>query len=159
MQDLKPLIRYYYRFGSGNALSPIASFMGAPYPDTKMRRTRFIGFGDMGTFYPPYNADSIGALDVTNMIGREIDEVDFILHFGDISYARGRGYIWDQFMTQMEDVARAVPYMVGVGNHEYDHVQGGEKDPSGAEGQGYHPDWGNWGDDGHGECGVPTVHR
>eukprot|EP00116_Pleurobrachia_bachei_P002651 sb/3462913/ len=158
-QDLKPLIRYYYRFGSGKALSPVSSFVNAPYPNTKMSHTRFIGFGDMGTFYPPYNADSFGALGVTKMMEREISTTNFILHFGDISYARGRGYIWDQFMTQMEGVAMAVPYMVGVGNHEYDHIQGGENDPSGAEGQGFHPDWGNLGDDGHGECGVPTVHR
>ena len=49
--------------------------------------------------------------------------------------------------------------MVGVGNHEYDHTSGGEKDPSGAEGQGWHPSWGNYGVDSNGECGVPTVHR
>ena len=42
---------------------------------------------------------------------------------------------------------------------EYDHVSGGAKDPSGATGQGFHPDWGNYGEDGNGECGVPTMMR
>ena len=84
---------------------------------------------------------------------------DFILHFGDISYARGKGYMWDQFMTQVTWVSERVPYMVGVGNHEYDHVSGGEKDPSGAPGNGFHPKWGNYGDDSKGECGVPIYHR
>ena len=114
----------------------------------------------MGVHYPPYHGDSTGAADVTKALEQEAAKgLDFILHFGDLSYARGRGYIWDQFMSQMTKVAEQVPYMVGVGNHEYDHVSGGEKDPSGAPENGFHPDWGNYGEDGGGECGVPTVHR
>jgi len=52
-----------------------------------------------------------------------------------------------------------VPLMVAVGNHEYDHLSGGAgKDPSGLESdEGYHPLWGNFGNDSGGECGVPTV--
>ena len=123
--------------------------------------TKFAGYGDMGVYYPPYYGDSMpGAADVTHALEQEAAEgLDFILHFGDISYARGRGYIWDQFMSQMTKVAEQVPYMVGVGNHEYDHVSGGDKDPSGAPENGFHPEWGNYGDDGGGECGVPTSHR
>jgi acid phosphatase type 7 len=47
----------------------------------------------------------------------------------------------------------------GVGNHEYDHVSGGENDPSGAPGVGFHPSWGNFGDDSAGECGRPFFER
>ena len=112
-------------------------------------------------YYPPYHGDSAGAAHVTQGVEEEYRQgnADIILHFGDLSYARGRGYIWDQFMTQMTWISERVPYMVGVGNHEYDHVNGGEKDPSGSEGEGFHPSWGNYGEDGHGECGVPTMHR
>lgn len=46
-----------------------------------------------------------------------------------------------------------------VGNHEYCHTTGGEKDPSHAPGTGFHPSWGNYGDDSAGECGVPTYNR
>ena len=114
----------------------------------------------MGVWYPPYNGDSMGAAGVTRNLEQEAaKDLDFILHFGDLSYARGRGYIWDQFMTQMTRVSEQVPYMVGVGNHEYDHVSGGEKDPSGAPDNGFRPQWGNYGNDGGGECGVPTSHR
>ena len=42
---------------------------------------------------------------------------------------------------------------------EYDHVAGGEHDPSGAKDNGFHPRWGNYGNDSSGECGVPMVHR
>ena len=49
--------------------------------------------------------------------------------------------------------------MVGIGNHEQDHKVGGEKDPSGAPGEGFHPSWGNYGGDSGGECGVPMYNR
>ena len=52
-----------------------------------------------------------------------------------------------------------MPYMVGVGNHEQDHIFGGSKDPSGAPGDGWHPWWGNYLDDSGGECGVPMFYR
>ena len=52
-----------------------------------------------------------------------------------------------------------MPYMVGIGNHEQDHSSGGSKDPSGAPGEGWHPWWGNFGDDSGGECGVPMYYR
>ena len=45
-------------------------------------------------------------------------------------------------MTQIDSIASRVPYMVGNGNHEYDHVTEGEKDPSGAPGPGgFRPSW------------------
>ncbi len=62
-------------------------------------------------------------------------------------------------------IATQVPYMLGVGNHEYDHVAGGKNDPSnqGDNGSGgvagWHPAWGNFGDDSHGECGRPLHER
>ncbi len=59
---------------------------------------------------------------------------EFLLHIGDISYARGVGALWDAFMTQIQPIAARVPYMTGIGNHEYDHETGGE-------------------------CAVPMVHR
>ena len=50
---------------------------------------------------------------------------------------------------------------VGIGNHEYDHNVGGEKDPSGAPVPGgFQPSWGNFNsNDSNGECGVPMVRR
>ena len=52
--------------------------------------------------------------------------------------------IWDTFMDYIEPFAARVPYMIGVGNHEYDYGKGSERDPSGAAGP-YEPDWGNFG--------------
>jgi hypothetical protein len=51
--------------------------------------------------------------------------------------------------------------MIAVGNHEYDYHTGKEKarkDPSGAE-KPYDPEWGNFGNDSGGECGVAVSRR
>jgi hypothetical protein len=74
----------------------------------------------------------------------------------------GAAHIWDEWMHMVQSFAVSVPLMVGVGNHEYDHTRGGAggKDPSGiAEDHGFMPEWGNFGDDSGGECGVPTSKR
>ncbi|CAF3281630.1 unnamed protein product [Rotaria socialis] len=50
--------------------------------------------------------------------------------------------------------------MIGIGNHEYDHVTGGNKDPSQAPGDGgFRPIWGNYGYDSGGECAVPMANQ
>ncbi|DBA02972.1 TPA: hypothetical protein N0F65_003160 [Lagenidium giganteum] len=83
-----------------------------------------------------------------------------VLHDGDLSYARGRTFLWDQFGTMIEPVASKIPYMVSIGNHEYDYMSGGEHDISGAgKTSGYHPELGNYGNDSSGECGVPAAKR
>merc|ERR1712032_1682159 len=84
------------------------------------------------------------------------DEPRFLVHSGDLAYAWSNGITWEHWGTQIEEVARRVPYMVSLGNHEYDHLGGANKDPSNA-GIGFHPWWGNYGDDSNGECGVPVV--
>jgi len=88
----------------------------------------------------------------------------FLLHPGDLGYAMGSAYIWDVWGTLVEPITSRVPYMVTVGNHEYDHV-GSHPEPSGAPPGGWHPNgtspvpWGNLGDDSRGECGVPVWAR
>ena len=89
--------------------------------------TRFATFGDMGTFMP------LG-FDVFRALERSHASVpfDFVIHQGDISYAGidtavpalnissddELEYIWDLFGRQIEPLAKIIPWMVGVGNHE-----------------------------------------
>lgn len=86
-----------------------------------------------------------------------------LVHIGDLSYAKGRTYIWDQFGAIAQPVATRIPYMVGIGNHEYDYlVNGAGHDLSGsvaATQNGWHPEGGNFRNDSKGECGVPSVKR
>ena len=71
-----------------------------------------------------------------------------------------KAYVWEKWFYLIEPYATHIPYMIGVGNHEYDHTTGGEHDPSHAKGPGgFRPFWFNGGDDSGGECGVPMYYR
>ena len=40
-----------------------------------------------------------------------------VMHVGDLAYAMGSTYVWDQFGHLIEPVAARLPYMVSIGNH------------------------------------------
>mmetsp|Transcript_34845 Transcript_34845/g.51165 ORF Transcript_34845/g.51165 Transcript_34845/m.51165 type:complete len:725 (-) Transcript_34845:351-2525(-) len=77
-------------------------------------------------------------------------EIRLVHHIGDLSYAKGAGHIWDFWLNMISPYVTRVPLQVGIGNHEYDTIQNDET---------YHPDWGNFGNDSGGECGVPVSKR
>jgi hypothetical protein len=135
LEDLRPSTTYYYRVGTNeHGWSSIYSFINRPVDDNEA--VNIIAYGDMGV---TPNAKST----IDRVTARTTStNVTCLLHIGDISYARGTGIIWDAFMTQIQPMAARVPYMVSIGNHEYDHVTGGEKDPSGAPSPGgFRPKW------------------
>ena len=156
LKDLRPSTTYYYRVGTDeHGWSNIYSFTNRPA--TKQESVYMVAYGDIGvaSFAPGANA-------TTQRVTARVLSSNFtcLLHIGDISYARGFGALWDAFMIQMQPVAAHIPYMTGIGNHEYDHVTGGDKDPSHAPGQGgFRPKWGDYGTDSGGECAVPMVRR
>lgn len=152
---------YFYQFGNEHdGWSAVYSFQSRPDPSVKT--ANFIAYADMGID---------GAPSATSTAVRSYQDVldgydSFLLHFGDISYARGHGHMWDQFFHLIEPYATRVPYMVSIGNHEYDYLSGGKQhDPSGAVddadgGMAFRPQWGNFQtDDSSGECSVPMYHR
>ena len=156
LKNLKPNTRYYYSYGTPDHMSATANFTtpmlkGDPTPYT------FIIYGDMGVDRYPQAYST--AKNVRTEIGER--DIKFVSHIGDISYARGYAYIWEQWGYLIEPVATLVPYMVGIGNHEYDHTDGGiGRDPSGIPTEhGWKPKWFNGGRDSGGECGVPMFHR
>ena len=64
-----------------------------------------------------------------------------IVHIGDLSYAVGYAVFWEYFMSrQISPIAARVPYMVGIGNHEYDWPT-----------QPFDPSWANYALDSGGE--------
>uniref|UniRef100_M4B968 Purple acid phosphatase n=1 Tax=Hyaloperonospora arabidopsidis (strain Emoy2) TaxID=559515 RepID=M4B968_HYAAE len=151
--------RYFYKFGSDkDGWSSVYSFMSRP--DASVKSAKFIAYADMGVDSAPA-AISTAVRSYQDVVGGGYDS--FLLHFGDISYARGHAHIWDEFFHVIEPHATRVPYMVSIGNHEYDYMTGGANDPSGATGidgrMGFHPDWANYGDDSSGECSVPMFYR
>lgn len=151
LSDLSLSTKYYYRYGTNSSgWSEERSFKTPPTPGSA--GVRFVAYGDLGVTTP-------GPKGTVDLVYQEIEETDMILHFGDVSYALGHGYMWDQYMAFVEPIASRAPYMVSVGNHEQCHVGDGTKDPSGATGTGFHPSWGNYGNDSGGECGVPMYYR
>ncbi|CAI8039862.1 Probable inactive purple acid phosphatase 9 [Geodia barretti] len=153
LTNLKPKTMYYYKYGSGVSFSEVKNFTTAVVAgDTT--RFKFIMYGDMGLSSPP-GAETTAQLVLNEVLGGAA----FVMHQGDLSYALGRAVKWDTWMNLIEPYASLAPYMIGIGNHEYDHEVGGSKDPSHTGGEGFHPEWGNFGYDSAGECGVPPFYR
>ncbi|GLE03047.1 hypothetical protein PINS_up011926 [Pythium insidiosum] len=166
MTDLKPDTTYFYAVGSlAHGKSATYSFRTPPVPGTQPHPTSFFVYGDLGDWNiratgPKPEGRTATTIELMQRdLGDPTRDYLAVLHVGDISYAMGRTYLWDQFGAMIEPVASAVPYMVGIGNHEYDHDSGGSKDPSGAKENGFHPKEGNYGGDSQGECGVPFNKR
>jgi len=154
MTGLVPDEEYEYRISvdGGKSFSSTSVFRAAPAVDPEYR-FKYIVYGDMGTW-----GYSHGPVTTARLSAKEVETgARMTHHFGDLSYARGTANIWDVWMPMIEPYARVAPYMVGIGNHEFDYISGGQNDPSGDPH--FRPSWGNFGMDSGGECGVPTVNR
>jgi hypothetical protein len=151
--ELEPGVTYFYQFGDdlgAGGFSEIFNFTAPPPRGAK--NMRIIAYGDMGTYaddgslHPGTIRTEPPALNVTNrIVARDLAHSDLLLHFGDISYARGYSADWDLFGLQIAPIATRVPYVVGVGNHEWDYLTK----------RGIYP---NITDSG-GECGVSFMTR
>ncbi|KAH0939698.1 hypothetical protein HID58_007159 [Brassica napus] len=151
MKSLKPGVKYYYQVGSeSKGWSEIHSFVSR---NDDSDQTLAFMFGDMGcsTPYRTFIRGEEESLSTVKWILRDIkslgnDKAAIVSHIGDISYAKGYSWIWDEFFHQIEPIASKVPYHVCIGNHEYDWPM-----------QPWKPDWAAYvyGKDSGGECGVP----
>lgn len=193
MQGLIPGETYFYRVGSKYGLtSDVFEFTYPPAagssPDGEASNSSqsFFVFGDLGQsvleprpgvqperhFASKAFQSRLSKSDTQTVMKRieqdlahdaDTDNYVALIHIGDLSYAKGRTYIWDQFGAIVQPVASQLPYMVGIGNHEYDYLVNGEgHDLSGdaaAKENGWHPSGGNFHNDSKGECGVPSVKR
>ncbi|XVE85772.1 hypothetical protein DITRI_Ditri17bG0117800 [Diplodiscus trichospermus] len=120
--------------------------------DTSSNEAIAFLLGDMGTATPylTFSRTQDESISTSKWILRDIealrDKLTFVSHIGDISYARGYSWLWDEFFNLIEPVASKVPYHVCIGNHEYNW-------PS----QPWKPEWSDsiFGTDGGGECGMP----
>jgi hypothetical protein len=60
-----------------------------------------------------FNNFQPGSLNSTYQIIRDLENIDMVVHIGDICYANGYLSQWDQFTAQVEPIASTVPYMIG----------------------------------------------
>ena len=125
----------------------------------------YLVYGDQGC---PSNGWGEGSLWTTALAAREIHnastshaKIRAVHHLGDLAYAKGAAHIWDEWLAMIQPITTAVPFMVAVGNHEYDYTHNYAQ--SGLDGSGsvapYQPVWGNFYNDSGGECGVPVAKR
>ena len=110
MDNLIPDTNYSYRVGNDDhGWSEVFTFKSAPVTP---RAVRFVAFGDQ----------SIGeaAKNTSYYVKKEVAEngAEFTLHFGDLGYALGKGWVWDRWGSMVSPGAAIAPYMVSVGNHE-----------------------------------------
>ena len=115
LSDLIQNTTYYYRVGGEGEWSGTYSFKTLEESPAKV----IIGaIADHGT--------SNNAQETTNHM--ENEDMDLVIHAGDISYANGAGSgngigdqsVWDEYQNQIEDVASRTPHMYAPGNHEED---------------------------------------
>lgn len=76
---------------------------------------------DDGTQLEEDMPHSLGTSKLTLSLIESDITTKLLVHFGDISYARGYAADWDIFMNMNKDVLAKVPYAVSVGNHEADY--------------------------------------
>ncbi|KAK1268113.1 putative inactive purple acid phosphatase 1 [Acorus gramineus] len=124
LKDLWPnSVLGHKKFDGSYDISQMYSFRSPPYPGQESLQ-RVVIFGDMGKAEADgsneYNNYQPGSLNTTNQLIKDLENIDIVLHIGDISYANGYLSQWDQFTSQIEPIASTVPYMMGSGNHERD---------------------------------------
>lgn len=109
MTGLSEATRYYYRVGDGSIWSEIHSFK--TFDSSK--DVRFAVVADMA--YDEWSDDTVSALN--ELVDK--DEIDCIIHSGDISYADGFEPHFDAFFNKVQNIASSIPYMATPGNHEF----------------------------------------
>lgn len=76
--------------------------------------TQFVMYGDM------YISGVPGAVETSERVYNRItdeNDIDFLLHVGDLSYGLGSVKTWNTWMGYIEPYSALVPYHVSIGNH------------------------------------------
>ena len=119
---LLPRTRYYYVVGDAllNQFSAEATFVSRPRTGGE-EVMDFIAFADMGYWN---GSSTVVQAALAAEIARGERDYALALHIGDISYSGLESKsdkvedtkLWDLFMSEIEPISRAMPYMVSVGN-------------------------------------------
>eukprot|EP01083_Nonionella_stella_P211426 764492_1 len=117
---LIPSIQYWYQPGPNASIYTFIS-RDLSNKQSNNKPFSFLAYGDLGI------TNSENTISLIKHLTTPSTAIDFILHFGDISYADDRDFfsdnpeyaqIYDTFGTIMEPIWSTVPYMTSPGNHE-----------------------------------------
>ncbi len=98
LTELEPGQRYYYRVGHpGLPRSEEFSFVAAPEAGSKAK-VRFAAFGDQGVAYHPSWWRMEGGPSTAMHVSKLVEDgaIDFVFHVGDLAYAVGHTFIFEQ---------------------------------------------------------------
>jgi hypothetical protein len=148
LSGLQLQTQYFYQVGSSDAWSDVYNFTSSK-PISADTPVHMVLFGDLGTgicqnmsgWCEPNSEGTTDRIAVELAAGGQ--PFDMVLHFGDISYAVGHAVRWEQFFDQLSPLSTQLPWMVSIGNHEYDYPT-----------QPFLPSWSDYNGDSHGECGI-----
>jgi len=101
--DLTAGKEYTYSL-SCNGVAFNSTFTAPRQTAAKDEAYSFAVFGDMGI--------TAAAHDTVNSISTELTHLYAVYHIGDLSYARGKDQVWNQFFTMIEPIASKVPWNV-----------------------------------------------
>jgi len=112
ISDLSPSTTYYYRVGdaASNSWSDVRSFTTGKIVGDNIPVT-FAILGDLGQTSNSNNT-------IQHILNNDIDNIDTILHVGDMSYADSFMPRWDSWFDLVEPISSKYPYMTTIGNHD-----------------------------------------
>ena len=128
VRNLQPATRYFYlpvadgvageegSFVTGKPLGPEVPLTFASYGD--MSITQYVLTDQVKHDVPDAGPGAVGTSQRVRARIDAADDIDFVLHYGDLGYATGAIWLWDMWMSMMSHIGSRVPYMVSVGNHE-----------------------------------------
>jgi len=110
LTDLNPLTLYYYECGdfTVQVISDMLNFKTLP----KIGDNTVMTFGILGDI-----GQTIHSVSTIEHLMKE-QEINMILHAGDLSYADCEQTLWDSYGEMTEPLASHKPWMVCPGNHE-----------------------------------------
>lgn len=121
LRGLLPRTDYQYAVGdnaTGVWSAPLA-FSNGPFLDEAAGRPfRFAVIGDMGET----NVSDPTIAHLLKLV--QTDGFDVLLHDGDVSYADGLQYIFDEYGRKVQKIVAAKPTLLTIGNHESIFFQG-----------------------------------
>lgn len=135
LTELSPATPYQYQVGhSGKVVSRPEQFRTA---EGRRAPFTFTAFGDQGTEIPigqPPNQPQ-----ANTDLARAFNP-SFHVIAGDLAYAEGNQFIWDEWFNMISPMASSIPWMPTIGNHEIE-----AQVARGATGS--KDSWGRWGYD------------
>ena len=117
LEGLRASTKYYYRCGDadrGDLSEANVHFITLPSPGDD-RTLTYALVGDLGTTL--YSGSTLRHMERNH-------KIQAVIHAGDLSYANCIQPIWDYYGRMIEPLARKVPWMVSIGNHEIEQASG-----------------------------------